>query len=53
VIAPIMTENGGKAWAQTIYWPFMHASRYGRGRGFRCIVECGVQDSQVWRSSVS
>lgn len=31
VIAPIMTENGGKAWAQTIFYPFMHASHYGRG----------------------
>ena len=31
VCAPIMTENGGKAWAQTIYYPFLHASNYGRG----------------------
>ena len=32
VIAPIMTDqNGGKSWRQTIFWPFMHASRYGRG----------------------
>ena len=32
VIAPIMTEqHGGRAWRQTIYWPFMHASKYGRG----------------------
>lgn len=32
VIAPIMTDkNGGKAWRQTIYFPFMHASKYGRG----------------------
>lgn len=31
VIAPIMTETGGRAWAQTIYYPFLHASRYGRG----------------------
>ena len=22
VIAPIMTETGGKAWKQTIYYPF-------------------------------
>ena len=27
VIAPIMTEkDGGKAWKQTIFYPFMHAS---------------------------
>ena len=31
VIAPIMTETGGRAWAQTIYYPYMHASQYGRG----------------------
>jgi alpha-L-arabinofuranosidase len=31
VIAPIMTENGGPAWRQTIYYPFMHASCFGRG----------------------
>ena len=31
VIAPIMTRPGGGAWKQTIYWPLMQASRYGRG----------------------
>jgi alpha-N-arabinofuranosidase len=31
VIAPIMTVNGGPAWRQTIYHPFQHASRFGRG----------------------
>lgn len=31
VIAPIMTENGGKVWEQTIFYPFMHLSNYGRG----------------------
>ncbi len=32
VIAPIMTEaGGGPAWRQTIFYPFMHASAYGRG----------------------
>ncbi|MBQ3816139.1 MAG: alpha-N-arabinofuranosidase [Clostridia bacterium] len=34
VIAPIMTENaedGGRAWAQTIFYPFMHCSAWGRG----------------------
>jgi alpha-L-arabinofuranosidase len=30
VIAPIMTSERG-CWAQTIYWPFMLASQYGRG----------------------
>jgi len=40
VIAPIMTENGGKAWAQTIFYPFMLASRYGRGTAMRAAVSC-------------
>jgi alpha-N-arabinofuranosidase len=31
-IAPIMTENGGPAWRQTIFYPFLHASLYGRGK---------------------
>ncbi|QQE81410.1 alpha-N-arabinofuranosidase [Alicyclobacillus sp. SO9] len=31
VIAPIMTENGGKAWRQTIFYPFLHVSNFGRG----------------------
>lgn len=34
VIAPIMTENaedGGRSWVQTIFYPFMHCSAYGRG----------------------
>ena len=31
VIAPIMTDNGGSAWRQTIFYPFLHASKYGRG----------------------
>ena len=44
VIAPIMTRNGGGAWAQTIYWPFMHASRYGRGTALRALVDSPVYD---------
>src|SRR5471030_57492 len=32
VIAPIMTETGGPAWRQTIFHPFAHFSRFGRGR---------------------
>ncbi len=26
-----MTETGGKAWAQTIFYPYLHASQYARG----------------------
>ena len=35
VIAPIMTETGGPAWRQTIFWPFQQFSRMGRGRVLR------------------
>lgn len=45
VIAPIMTENGGKAWAQTIFYPFMYASAYGNGTTMRAIVKCDSYDS--------
>ncbi|PBC64207.1 alpha-N-arabinofuranosidase [Streptomyces sp. Tue6028] len=31
VIAPIMTEPGGRAWRQTTFFPFAQASKYGRG----------------------
>lgn len=31
VIAPIMTENGGAVWRQTIFFPFFYASKFGRG----------------------
>ena len=44
VIAPIMTRNGGGCWAQTIYYPFMHASKYGRGTSLRAIVSSPVYD---------
>ncbi len=40
VIAPIMTENGGKAWVQTIFYPFMYASLYGNGKTLRTVIEC-------------
>jgi alpha-N-arabinofuranosidase len=32
VIAPIMTETGGAAWRQTIFYPFAQMSNLGRGR---------------------
>ena len=44
VIAPIMTRDKGGAWAQTIYWPLMHASCYGRGTALRPIVKSPVYD---------
>ncbi len=44
VIAPIMTETGGRAWAQTIYYPFRDASRFGRGLALDCRVESPLYD---------
>ena len=40
VIAPIMTENGGGAWMQTIFYPYMYASLKGRGKTLVSMVEC-------------
>jgi len=38
-IAPIMTETGGAVWAQTIFYPYFYASRYGRGTTMRTVVK--------------
>jgi len=46
VIAPIMTSTGGGAWAQTIFYPFMHTSLYGHGTVLHTIVDCPVYDSK-------
>ena len=48
VIAPIMTRNGGSCWAQTIFYPFMHASSYGRGTSLRAIVDSPLYDSREY-----
>ena len=46
VIAPIMTREGGGAWAQTIYYPLMQASAYGRGTALKPIVQCDKADTK-------
>lgn len=40
VIAPIMTENGGKSWVQTIFYPYMYGSVYGNGTVMRAVIDC-------------
>lgn len=40
VIAPIMTVKGGNAWKQTIFYPYMLSSRYGRGTTLQTITNC-------------
>lgn len=46
VIAPIMCEPGGAAWAQTIFYPFEHASKYGRGKALLPIIESEKHDTK-------
>lgn len=40
VIAPIMTENGGKVWLQTIFYPYYYTSANGRGTALKTNCEC-------------
>lgn len=48
VIAPIMTERGGgRAWKQTIFYPFMHASKYGRGIVLKPILSSPRHDTKT------
>lgn len=46
VIAPIMTAPGGRAWTQTIYYPYLHASTYGRGQVLRPVISSPKYDSK-------
>ena len=46
VLAPIMTKTGGDVWVQTIFYPFMYASAFGRGTTLKSIME-----SETYRSS--
>ena len=50
VIAPIMTRNGGGCWAQTIFYPFMHASAYGRGTALRTLVNTPTYDCKDYEN---
>ncbi|MFE0420868.1 alpha-L-arabinofuranosidase C-terminal domain-containing protein, partial [Streptomyces tendae] len=46
VIAPIMTEENGPAWKQTIFYPYMHASVYGRGVALNPVISSPKYDSK-------
>jgi alpha-N-arabinofuranosidase len=39
VIAPIMTDSEGETWKQTIFYPFMQVSNYGRGTVLQPLIE--------------
>lgn len=41
VIAPIMTEENGIAWKQTIFYTYFLASKYGRGYSLRPVITGG------------
>lgn len=46
VIAPIMTRPGGGICRQTIFYPFLHASKFGRGTALGQIVDSPKYDSK-------
>jgi alpha-N-arabinofuranosidase len=46
VIAPIMTVKGGTAWRQTTFYPFMHASKYGRGTVLKQVIDSPTYPNQ-------
>ncbi len=39
VIAPIMTDKDGRSWKQTIFYPFMQVSNFGRGVALQPTIE--------------
>jgi len=48
VIAPVMTVTGGKLWLQTTFYPYMYASRYGRGTALVASCECEKYAAGKW-----
>jgi alpha-N-arabinofuranosidase len=48
VIAPIMTETGGAAWRQTIFFPFAQMSNLGRGTVLRSQVTSDTYAADYW-----
>ncbi|HVL26424.1 MAG TPA: alpha-N-arabinofuranosidase [Thermomicrobiales bacterium] len=47
-LAPIQTATGGGAWRQTTFYPFLHASRYGRGEALRLQVSSPCYDNATF-----
>jgi len=48
VIAPIMTINAGTCWRQSIFFPFAHASRFGRGVALNLNVRSPMYDDRKY-----
>ena len=44
VIAPILTQKGGAAWRQPIFWPLQRASALGRGTVLKALVDSPKYD---------
>jgi alpha-N-arabinofuranosidase len=51
VLAPIRTEPEGPAWRQTIFYPFAHASRFGRGTVLRVEPESPLYETATYGST--
>ncbi len=47
VIGPIMTQTGGDAWRQTIFYPFADASRLGHGEVLRLKIDTTTFTTQA------
>ena len=48
VIAPIMTEPGGRAWRQTTFFPFATTSRLARGRALEVALESPAYETTTY-----
>lgn len=46
VIAPIFCDSQGKAWKQSIYYPYYYSSHYGRGTALHTLVDSPKYDSK-------
>jgi alpha-L-arabinofuranosidase len=49
VIAPIMTRKGGGVWKQTIFYPYLHASRYGKGTVLQTVTDSPTYNCKDFR----
>jgi alpha-N-arabinofuranosidase len=50
VIAPIMTEPGGPAWRQSIFFPFAITARLARGTVLRLVIDSPTYDTSAYGS---
>jgi alpha-N-arabinofuranosidase len=46
IIAPILTEPGGRAWRQTIFYPFAQAARLARGQVLRTLLQSSTHETE-------